>query len=48
MQHVSAIREPLVTGGKTYHDVTEDVCRQVEAAPNIHAEKTEFFPEEVA
>ncbi|WP_162055744.1 NrfD/PsrC family molybdoenzyme membrane anchor subunit [Pontibacter pamirensis] len=34
MQHVSPIREPLVTGGKTYHDITEDVCRQVEAGPN--------------
>jgi Ni/Fe-hydrogenase subunit HybB-like protein len=34
MQHVSPIREPLVTGGKTYHDITEDVCRQVEAKPN--------------
>lgn len=35
MQHVSPIREPLVTGGKTYADITEDVCRQVEAKPNI-------------
>ncbi|PRY04955.1 quinol:cytochrome c oxidoreductase quinone-binding subunit 1 [Pontibacter ummariensis] len=35
MQHVSPIREPLVTGGKTYHDITEDVSRQVEAKPNI-------------
>ena len=35
MQHVSAVREPLVTGGKTYHDVTQDVCRQVEAKPNV-------------
>ncbi|WP_114783384.1 NrfD/PsrC family molybdoenzyme membrane anchor subunit [Botryobacter ruber] len=35
MQHVSPIREPLVTGGKTYHDITEDVCRQVEAKPNM-------------
>ncbi|WP_439879946.1 NrfD/PsrC family molybdoenzyme membrane anchor subunit [Pontibacter sp. MBLB2868] len=35
MQHVSPIREPLVTGGKTYHDITEDVCRQVEAKPNV-------------
>jgi molybdopterin-containing oxidoreductase family membrane subunit len=34
MQHVSPIREPLVTGGKTYHDITHDVCRQVEAKPN--------------
>jgi Ni/Fe-hydrogenase subunit HybB-like protein len=35
MQHVSPVREPLVTGGKTYHDITHDVCRQVEAKPNI-------------
>ncbi|GGK67337.1 NrfD/PsrC family molybdoenzyme membrane anchor subunit [Rufibacter glacialis] len=35
MQHVSPIREPLVTGGKTYADITEDVCRQVEAKPNV-------------
>lgn len=35
MQHTSPIREPLITGGKTYHDITEDVCRQVEAKPNI-------------
>ncbi|MBO3273035.1 hydrogenase, partial [Hymenobacter defluvii] len=35
MQHVSPVREPLVTGGKTYHDITQDVCRQVEAKPNI-------------
>jgi len=35
MQHVSPVREPLVTSGKTYHDVTQDICYQVEAAPNI-------------
>jgi Ni/Fe-hydrogenase subunit HybB-like protein len=35
MQHVSPVREPLVTGGKTYHDITHDVSRQVEAKPNI-------------
>ncbi|MBG8555274.1 NrfD/PsrC family molybdoenzyme membrane anchor subunit, partial [Hymenobacter guriensis] len=34
MQHVSPVRLPLVTGGKTYHDVTEDVSRHVEAKPN--------------
>ena len=33
MQHVSAIREPLVKGGKTLHDITEDVCKQVEGKP---------------
>ena len=35
MQHVSPIREPLVTGNKTYHDVTHDISRHVEAKPNI-------------
>jgi molybdopterin-containing oxidoreductase family membrane subunit len=34
MQIVSEVREPLVTGGKTHHDVTEDVCKQVEGAPS--------------
>ncbi len=34
MSHVSAVvRPPLVTGGKSYHDITEDVCRQVEGKP---------------
>ena len=28
---VSALRTPLVDGDKTYHDVTEDVCRPLEA-----------------
>jgi Ni/Fe-hydrogenase subunit HybB-like protein len=30
---VSPLRNPLVTGGKTYHDVTVDVCKQVEGPP---------------
>ena len=34
MQHVSPIREPLVTGNKTYHDITQDIARHVEAKPN--------------
>lgn len=29
----SVIRKPLVTGGKTVHDVTVDVCSKVEQAP---------------
>ncbi|MGB0525476.1 MAG: NrfD/PsrC family molybdoenzyme membrane anchor subunit, partial [Flammeovirgaceae bacterium] len=33
MQVVSQVREPLVTGGKTHHDVTEDICRPVEQKP---------------
>jgi Ni/Fe-hydrogenase subunit HybB-like protein len=35
MQHISPVREPLITSGKTYHDVTQDICYQVEAAPNV-------------
>ena len=35
MQVTSHVRPPLVTGGKTYHDITEDVCKQVEAKPNM-------------
>lgn len=35
MQVSSSIREPLVTGGKTYKDVTNDVSRQVEGKPTV-------------
>ncbi len=34
MQVTSPVRTPLITGGKTVHDVTEDVCRQVEGKPS--------------
>ena len=30
MHKEAAIREPLILGHKTYHDVTEDVCRPIE------------------
>lgn len=33
MQVTSSVREALVTGNKTVHDVTEDICRQVEGKP---------------
>ncbi|MEM7552274.1 MAG: NrfD/PsrC family molybdoenzyme membrane anchor subunit [Bacteroidota bacterium] len=29
----ASVRKPLVTGGKTIHDVTKDICGPVEAAP---------------
>src|SRR5690554_1605511 len=29
----ASVREPLVTGGKTYRDVTHDIARHVEGAP---------------
>jgi Ni/Fe-hydrogenase subunit HybB-like protein len=35
MQVTSPVRDPLVTGGKTIKDVTEDVCRRVEEKPSI-------------
>ena len=33
MSSESVIREPLITGGKTVHDVTEDISRRVEEKP---------------
>ncbi|MEL7122382.1 MAG: NrfD/PsrC family molybdoenzyme membrane anchor subunit [Bacteroidota bacterium] len=30
---VSSIRPPLVTGGKSYHQITEDICSPTERAP---------------
>ena len=30
---VSPIREPLITGNKTYHQITEDLCAPTEKAP---------------
>ncbi len=33
MHVTSPVRPPLVTGGKTYADVTEDICRHVENKP---------------
>jgi Ni/Fe-hydrogenase subunit HybB-like protein len=33
MHIVSPIREPLITGGKTVADVTQDICMRVEAKP---------------
>jgi len=34
MQVTSSVRPPLVTNGKTKHDVTNDICKQVEGAPS--------------
>ena len=34
MQVTSSVRKPLITGGKTVHDVTEDICKQVEGKPS--------------
>lgn len=33
MSVTASVRKPLITGGKTAHDVTEDICRQVEGNP---------------
>ncbi len=32
---ISPIREPLVEGAKTYHQITEDICSPAERAPNL-------------
>ena len=34
MQVVSPVREPLITGKKSYHDVTSDICTRVEEKPS--------------
>ncbi|MCS6833373.1 MAG: polysulfide reductase NrfD, partial [Flammeovirgaceae bacterium] len=34
MQIVSLVREPLITGGKTIKDITEDISKHVEDAPS--------------
>ena len=31
---VSPVREPLIYGNKTYHDITEDICAPTEKAPH--------------
>lgn len=31
MQKEAAIRQPLILGDKTYHDITEDICRPIES-----------------
>ena len=33
MSVTASVRKPLITGGKSAHDVTEDICRQVEGKP---------------
>jgi molybdopterin-containing oxidoreductase family membrane subunit len=33
--YVSPIREPLVEGHKTYHDITEDLCSPTERTPSV-------------
>ena len=35
MQVTSHVRPPLITGGKTVKDITDDISRHVEAAPNV-------------
>ena len=30
---VSPIREPLIGGNKTYHQITEDICAPTETTP---------------
>lgn len=32
---VSPIREPLIRGSKTYHQITEDLCAATERAPSL-------------
>ena len=31
----SKLRKPLITGGKTLNDVSDDICKRVEEKPSI-------------
>ena len=33
LKYESQLREPLIDGNKTYHDVTEDICKPIEGKP---------------
>ncbi len=33
--HIAPVRQPLITGHKTYHQITEDICRPTETAPSL-------------
>jgi molybdopterin-containing oxidoreductase family membrane subunit len=35
LRYESQVRDPLVDGSKTYHDVTEDIVRPIEAKPSL-------------
>jgi Ni/Fe-hydrogenase subunit HybB-like protein len=35
LKYESQVREPLVDGNKDYHQITEDICRPIEAAPSL-------------
>lgn len=35
MHYTSPIREPLITGNKSYHDITEDISRSIENPPRL-------------
>jgi Ni/Fe-hydrogenase subunit HybB-like protein len=32
---IAPVREPLIEGGKSYHNITEDLCSPTEKAPNL-------------
>ena len=34
LKYESQVRAPLVDGNKDYHQVTEDICRPIEAKPS--------------
>ena len=34
LRYESQVRPPLVDGSKDYHQITEDICRPVEASPS--------------
>ena len=43
MQKEAEIRDPLIIGNKSYHDITLDVARPVEGKANKLAEASKVF-----
>ncbi|MEI9943896.1 MAG: hypothetical protein WDN26_06695 [Chitinophagaceae bacterium] len=43
LRYESQVRPPLVDGDKDYHQVTEDICRPVEAKPTMALDRIYYF-----
>ena len=39
----SSVRPALIKGEKTYHDITEDICRPVEQKPCKDVDRIHFY-----
>ena len=47
MKHEAAIRDPLIIGNKSLHDISEDIAKPIEKELNIVMEPVEIALEKV-